>query len=262
MIDVQRVAALIEEVAAAEILPRFRQLGEGDIREKSPGDLVTVADEAAEAALAARLTALLPGSVVVGEEAAAADPEILDRLSGEDYVWIVDPVDGTSNFAAGRPEFGVIVALARRDEVIAGWIHDPVGRRTVTAEKGGGAWSAGERLHAARPGLLSAMSGRLWLRGQENQDLVRKSANFAAAYTLRCAALEYMRLAVGELHFAFYRVSNKPWDHAAGVLVHAEAGGHAARLNGDRYRPSEMKGGLLLAPDAESWRRILDVLLG
>src|SRR5215831_11049818 len=132
--DPARVTALIEETAALEILPRFQKLAAGEIREKSPGDYVTVADEAAEAHLSPRLTALLPGSLVLGEEAAA-----------------VDPIDGTGNFAAGRPGFAVMVALIRSDAVVAGWIHDPIGGRTAVAAAGEGAWIGECRLKVASP---------------------------------------------------------------------------------------------------------------
>src|SRR5215475_5254326 len=102
-LDLARVTSLIEETAGAEILPRFRKLAAGEIREKTPGDFVTVADEAAEARLTPLLSALLPGSLVLGEEAAAADATLLDRLFDTQPVWVIDPVDGTSNFAEGRP---------------------------------------------------------------------------------------------------------------------------------------------------------------
>ena len=104
------VADLLRTAARAEILPRFRRLASADIREKGPGDLVTVADEESERQLTRRLMDLVPNSVVIGEEAVAADSKVLDRVFDDAPVWIVDPVDGTSNFAAGKPAFGVIVA--------------------------------------------------------------------------------------------------------------------------------------------------------
>src|SRR5258705_147653 len=91
-IDMDRVAVAIAEVAATEVMPRFMKLAAGDIREKAPGDVVTIADGAAEAALAPRLQALRFGSVMLGEEAAAADPGLIERLSAEAPVWVVDPV--------------------------------------------------------------------------------------------------------------------------------------------------------------------------
>src|SRR6185437_792815 len=99
-----------------EVMPRFEKLESGDISEKGPGDLVTVADIAAEHRLTPALRGLLPGSLVVGEEAVAADPAVLALLDGDDYVWVVDPIDGTANFAAGIPLFAVMVALIRRGE--------------------------------------------------------------------------------------------------------------------------------------------------
>ena len=111
------------------------------MREKGPGDLVTVADEESERQLTRRLMELVPNSAVIGEEAVAADQKVLDRIFDDVPVWIIDPVDGTSNFAAGKPAFGVIVAYARRGETLAGWIHDPLGKRTAVAMKGEGAWS-------------------------------------------------------------------------------------------------------------------------
>src|SRR5258705_90267 len=149
--DIDRVSRLIEEAAAAEIMPRFRRLAAGDVREKAPGDLVTVADEAVEARLAPQLTSLVPGSIVVGEEGAAADPDLLDRLLDDRPVWIIDPVDGTSNFAEGRPAFAVMVALARGTHVMAAWIHDPGTPRTAVAAAGEGGWLRGPRLSLAAP---------------------------------------------------------------------------------------------------------------
>ena len=101
--DSQRVAELMRETAAAELLPRFRNLAKEDIRHKRPGDIVTVADVASEQRLASGLAKILPGVPVVGEEAAEKDAGLLDLIGrpGESC-WIVDPLDGTSNFAAGR----------------------------------------------------------------------------------------------------------------------------------------------------------------
>ena len=110
------VARLMREVASEEVLPRFRNLSEDDISEKYAGELVTVADERAEAALETGLGALVPGSVVIGEELTARDPEVLDAMDNHDGpMWIVDPVDGTQNFADGKTCFAMIVAYVRED---------------------------------------------------------------------------------------------------------------------------------------------------
>ena len=97
LVDSARIERLIAEIAAEEVMPRFEKLEAGDVSEKSPGDLVTIADVATERRLTPALLDALPGSRVVGEEAAAADPRILDQLAGDDPVWVVDPIDGTAN---------------------------------------------------------------------------------------------------------------------------------------------------------------------
>jgi fructose-1,6-bisphosphatase/inositol monophosphatase family enzyme len=262
--DVDQISAVISEAAEAEILPRFRHLGSGDVREKGPGDLVTVADEAMERYLTERLTRIVPGSVVIGEEAVAADPRVLGRVFEDAPAWIVDPVDGTSNFASGKATFGVIVAFVRNGETLAGWIHDPCGRRMATAVRGEGAWMDGERLRVSEAAALSEMRGAMSARFFERmvrEHLERQVDQLGEAFSLHCAAHEYLTLVSGRSHFSLYR-KIMPWDHAAGVLMHAEAGGYHAKLDGGRYAPTEHSGGLLLAPDRESWVALRDLLFG
>lgn len=157
--EIDQVAALIAETAREIILPRFGRLEAGAVMEKAPGDLVTIADQEGEVRLTERLPDLLPGSRVVGEEAYAKSPAVLDTLDGEDPVWVIDPVDGTANFVAGRPRFATIVALARKGETLAGWIHLPIEDRTAWAIRGEGAYLDGQRLILARPGPLSTLRG-------------------------------------------------------------------------------------------------------
>lgn len=260
MIDSAAVAAIIREVAAREILPRFRQLNTADVREKGPGDLVTVADEESERVLSAELTALLPGSVVVGEEGVAADPSHLDRLRGDAPVWILDPVDGTANFVSGSASFGVIVALVQGGRTVAGWIHQPVLNRTAHALLGGGTWIDGQPCRVGAPGAVGDLTGIANLRffaPPLREVLTRRRERFARTYTQQCSAFDYVDLITGRAQFALNHTI-KPWDHAAGVLMVTEAGGYAAKLDGSPYAPTDSEGGLLLAPDADTWRAVSD----
>ncbi len=255
--DIDRVTRIIRETAAGEIMPRFRALAASDISEKRPGDVVTTADTESEKRLAAALKALSPGSAVVGEEAADADPGLLLALAGDAPVWVVDPLDGTQNFVDGKPCFAVIVAYCLGGRTVAGWIHDPVNDVTAWAAEGEGAWVGGRRVRVARPAPIGEMSGSLVGRLRKR---LRARANgaFAGARLVhyRCVGREYMDLAQGTLHFARYGRRIRPWDHAAGVLLHREAGGFSA-LAGDRspYRPAPriVEGTLMLAPDEATW---------
>jgi fructose-1,6-bisphosphatase/inositol monophosphatase family enzyme len=261
------VGALIAEVAATEILPRFRNLAPDNVIEKSAGELVTVADRAAEQRLTDGLASLLPGSSVVGEEAVAADPRLLQRLLGENWVWIVDPIDGTTNFIDGSPNFGVMVCLARKGELAAGWIYRPVGGITAAAEAGGGTWIGGRRLRLSEcPTDAAGMTGTIhagsYGDGSFNKRLQQRRNRVRAARSSRSAAIEYLRLAEGELHFTLF-TKLMPWDHAAGVLLHREAGGHCGYLDGgDAYVPADIRRpGILLAPNREAWDKLHLTLL-
>ena len=267
--DVAAVAALIRAVAAAEVVPRFRRLAAADISQKSgPQDLVTTADIEAERALAARLPDLAPGSLVVGEEGAAADPELLGCLAGELPVWLVDPVDGTANFVRGEACFAVIVAYCVGGETRAGWILDPLTDRMVWAVAGQGARTGegdGGRLCLPPPRPLPEMRGSLGFSlGKRLRSRIAAGLQQGPGEIVRygCTGQEYMDLACGRLDFARYR-RLKPWDHAAGVLIHAEAGGHAALIeDGRRYRPEPrvMPETVLLAPDRRSWEGLRTAL--
>jgi fructose-1,6-bisphosphatase/inositol monophosphatase family enzyme len=265
-IDPETVTRFVEETAAAEILPRFRRLADHEVREKEGGELVTAADVASEARLTRLLRDLLPGSQVVGEEAVAERPEVLDLLRGSDPVWLIDPVDGTANFAAGRRTFAVMVALVDKGTINAAWIHEPSLEQTAVAERGSGAWIGDRRLRAAVDVPLSDLRGTLHAGTFGGPELRRRvqqvRESIGAIPSLRCAGAEYVRLAAGELHYTLF-TKMMPWDHAPGVLLFSEAGGRARTFDRQLYDPSRRDTpGLLLAPDEASWEVLHDVLFG
>jgi fructose-1,6-bisphosphatase/inositol monophosphatase family enzyme len=259
-----QVAELIREVAATIVLPRFRHLAEGDVRHKSPGDLVTVADQESERALTRGLTALLPGSAVVGEEAVAAEPRLVDRVGDAGAVWIVDPLDGTNNFAAGKTPFAVMVALARGGELVSSWILDVTGDHLTVAEAGSGAYRDGVRVKTRTDD-----PGAAGLRGvvahQYLPPPLRSVARVNAPKLGRvsrghhCAGYEYPAVATDEQQFAlFWRIL--PWDHAPGALIVREAGGAVRHLDGSAYHPSDHERGMLVAPNDDVWHTVRDTL--
>jgi fructose-1,6-bisphosphatase/inositol monophosphatase family enzyme len=265
-IDIDAVARFIAEAAAEEIMPRHAKLAAGDVREKGPGDLVTIADEAVERRLAPQLIGLLPGSCVIGEEEAAVDVSVFQRLQAPAPVWIIDPVDGTANFAAGNGDFGVMVALVQGGRTLAGWIHDPVKGVMATAEQGAGAWLNGQRLAVApAPADPATLSGTLLVGFHGDRELGRRvqqrRQRVRAVKSRRCAATEYLQLATAQMHFALFS-RLMPWDHAPGVLIHAEAGGYNAYIDGGGYEPARITAkGLLLTPDKASWQALYDRLI-
>lgn len=268
-LDVAAVAALIREVADDVIMPRWRNLAAHEIGTKSKaGDIVTIADHEAEAALAKRLCAMLPGSVVVGEEGVAANPGLLAAFDGDAPVWVVDPIDGTRKFAAGDPAFDVLVGLVVGGRPIAGWIYAPAERAMILGEAGSGVViedSSGERRLVARDAAreLRDLSGIVSGGGFASRgyaDPKGVGGHFREFTRHACAGHNYARLLRGESDFLI-NFSTLPWDHMAGLALAAEAGFHAARHDGRAFDPQDSKGGLLVAPDPDSWHSILALLL-
>lgn len=235
----REVGALLRNVSSKVILRHYRRLSSDQVTSKATDDVVTIADTEAEEMLAEGLAKIIPGLPIVGEEAAHADPTVLDRLDGP--CWIVDPIDGTNNYASGKPPFGILIAMADSGEAHTGWIYDPLADRLCIAHHGKGAFINGEPVRARstqeeKP--VAAIS--LVFLDQSQRDAVK--AHIAPHYRLvdipRCAAEQYPRLALGENDLSVFE-RTLPWDHAAGVLWLNEAGGKAARLDGSPYRVNE-----------------------
>lgn len=262
MPNAETVAEFIRETAQAVIMPRFRTLRGEDIREKGPGDLVTIADLESERLLTRRLMDALPGSVVVGEEAVAKDPSRLGLLMDESPTWVIDPVDGTANFARGKPGFAVIVARVECGVVKAGWIYDPLNDVMVVAEAGNGAWSGGGRLKAAGEVAIAEMIGAAYGRtaaGPRSAQTLADSGRIGRVHNHGCSGLEYMELALGRAQFSLHSRS-LPWDHAAGMLITVEAGGVAFFFDGTPYDPRIANRPLLAAANQEMWDTVQEVV--
>ncbi len=252
------VPEILRDAATRVILPRWRALDADQVHAKErPDDLVTVADTEAEELITAGLLALAPGVPVIGEEAVAADPSLLDGLAGLPAYWLVDPIDGTSNFVEGTPDFGVMVAYVESGEVAASWIWLPVTEVLASAERGGGAWIDGRRVDVSREPQRPAEELRGWAATKFMPDDVKTRLRPEAAPTLsipppQSAAIGYTRLLEGTADVSLFWRSY-PWDHAPGSLMLEEAGGAVRRLDGTPYRPGTTDYGLLGVHDRRTW---------
>ena len=263
MID--KVEALLRDVAAAAVLPLFQALTEDQIVAKGPGDLVTAADREAEAQLTAALAALRPGSRVVGEEAASADPSLLTLVAEKGEVWLVDPVDGTANFVAGQEPFAMMVALLRDGQTVASWILDPLSGTMAVAELGAGAYLDGARVTAptAHPPVERLRGPSFTRHVPVGSGTAVSQAKPPAAGLLsghNCAGYEYPAVVRDEQNFVHFG-RTLPWDHAPGVLFVEEAGGVAWRLDGTPYQPGDGRTGLLAAQNQYVWDAVRTTLL-
>ena len=263
-LDIASLANFLQEAAATEILPRFRNLGDGDVRIKTEAiDLVTEADEAAERLIKSRIAELMPDALFIGEESVAADAALLERLGDADLAVIVDPIDGTFNFASGLPLFGVMASVVSKGETVAGIIYDPMANDWLIAEKGSGAWACGpdgSQIEAfMAPALpldqMVGIANASYIPKEQRRTLLANLAEVRLFTSYRCAAHEYRGFSGGHFHFLMYQ-KLMPWDHLAGALICEEMGAHVRRLDGSVYEPRHIEGGLLVTPDEESWAEL------
>lgn len=263
MIDAlgQQVAELMRETAHAVILPRYQALAADQIQEKAPGDLVTIADKESEAMLSEGLAKLLPEAAIIGEEACAADPALLPTL-GDQLAWIIDPIDGTHNFAHGQPPFAIMIALVDGGQAQASWIYDPLAERLCSALRGKGAAIDGRKVTARESGAALPVAGISTLfmdPAVRDGFLERATGKMTLADIPRCAGEQYPRIVLGQNDLALFE-RTLPWDHVPGALFLEEAGGKVARLDGSPYRYSDSRIGLLAAASEAIWERSAAVL--
>lgn len=259
----ERVSALMRETAETIVMPRFRALSAHEIFEKSPGEIVTIADQESEDRLSEGLSDMLPQARIVGEEASEADPALLDAVnSGE--VWLIDPVDGTTNFSEGKTPFAIMIALLGDGVPVASWLLDPVSGRLCHAYRGHGAYIDGERIMAEPSGadLPIAAFGMHFMTPEKRERIEsRSNGHFTVVPIPRCAGEQYPRLVTGQNDISLFE-RTLPWDHAPGSLLLDEAGGKTARPDGEPYRPGDRRPGLLSAATPQLWDQAADILFG
>jgi fructose-1,6-bisphosphatase/inositol monophosphatase family enzyme len=253
--DSHRVAELMRETAAVELLPRFRSLAKEDIRQKRPGDFVTVADVASEQRLAAGLAKILPGVPVVGEEAVEREPRLVDLIARpNEACWIVDPLDGTKNFAEGKDRFAIIVCLVRNKVTVGGWILDVPNGQIAIALKWHGVSLDGMPVKRRRPELpANGYVGMNVCCEFDRQFQLPQRRRLGRVWPGSCSGIEYLDILSGRADFNLYSRA-MPWDHAAGTLMLIEAGGEGRRLDGRPYAPSQTTtGGVIAAIHPQVW---------
>ncbi len=268
-INIDKISDILRDVAEDKIIPRFQSLKAGDIREKtSPTDLVTIADEEAEIEITRRLKDILPESHVLGEEAVSSGLSSRDILKqSENPVWIIDPVDGTNNFASGKPIYGTMLCLVSGGERVASWIYQIPKARMVACEKGAGVMFDGvpvtqfPKASGDAPfDTMRAFVSRKFIPPHMRPHVDAQVEKMGDVSTYMCCAWEYVEVLEGKSAFSLYK-RIEPWDHMAGVLLLEEAGYYIRKWDGTPYGADDLQGGLINAPNEKLWARIYDMFL-
>lgn len=234
-LDTETVLTLLQDVAAEVITPRFRMLAEHEVGSKShPGDLVTIADQESEVLITRALRAAYPDAAILGEEAFAEHPSLMDDFRAAEHAFTVDPVDGTRNFVHGSPDHAVMVAETRSGVTVRAWIWQPQHELAYVAELGSGTTRNGEQL----PRLDVGDDPAGWrLRTSAPRRVGEELAGAPAMeLTWLSCGIDYPKLAEGDCDALLYR-STRPWDHVPGALMVSELGGTVGSTDGEPYGP-------------------------
>lgn len=238
------IAQRAAQAAAKVILRNIDRLDQLTVSEKGRHDFVSEVDVQAEREIVKVLRKTYPDHAILAEESGAAGES--------DYQWIIDPLDGTTNFLHGLPHWCITVALEKDGEIVAGVIHDPIKHETFTAEKGGGAFSDKKRMRVA--GRASLADALVSLDGRDfDMHLPHSSIR-----RMGSACLNLAYVAAGRLD-AYVEPRLFPWDKAAGALMIKEAGGIVTELDGGK-NPVHGKG--IVASNATLHAELLRILKG
>jgi myo-inositol-1(or 4)-monophosphatase len=243
--------------AGRQLLKDFTEVEQLQVSAKGPGDFVSRADRAAEATIREMLMEARPSYGFLGEEGGERPGEDPTRR------WIVDPLDGTTNFLHGLPHWAVSIALEHKGQIVSGVVHDPVKDETFWAERGEGAWLNESRLRvSARSRLLESVFATGVPFGAKRtlpatlQDLARLMPECAGVRRFGAAALDLAYVAAGRFD-GYWERELQPWDIAAGLLIVTEAGGLVGPVR-EGQRPLEH--GTLIAANAAVFDRFAAVI--
>jgi fructose-1,6-bisphosphatase/inositol monophosphatase family enzyme len=267
MLDKAKIEQIVILANEEYVLNRFGKLRDKDIacKSKYPHDVVTIADKEAEEFIKARIWEIDPNALFIGEESSFKNPQELFLMEQDEPVWIIDPIDGTANFKNGVAKFGTILSCVQKKEIIYGCIYNPITKTLISAEKGSGAWCQGKRLSINTSVSFEDSLAILSLQFFE-KEMAEKIAERAFQFlrwqsNFGSVAIDYQSCALSDVQIAVFNFI-RVWDHAAGVLIHQEAGGYAAKFDGTPYCPLDIEGGIILAPDQDIWNYFYSHVMG
>jgi myo-inositol-1(or 4)-monophosphatase len=247
------IERLLINVATEEILPRFCTTG---YEIKQDGSLLTEADLATDQRIHQALKKKWPDIAFLSEEMPLAEQE--EKIKTEEQLWCLDPIDGTSNFAAGIPLFATSLALFNQGEVIMAFTYDPLRKEMFSAEKGQGAWLNGKRLFCQPSGFKLEDAIAIVDLKRLPPPLAQRillDPPYKSQRNIGSCVLEWAWMAANRGHL-YLHGGMKLWDLAAGTLLLSEAGGYASTLNGEAvFKASMQPRSVVISPDQELFKQ-------
>jgi myo-inositol-1(or 4)-monophosphatase len=245
----------VAEKAGRLLVRDFGEVEQLQVSQKGPADFVTQADTKSEKLIREELSRARPTYGFMGEESAATKPQT-------EYTWIVDPLDGTTNFMHGIPHWAVSIALMKEDQVIAGVIYEPIRDEMFWCEKGTGVYQNANRLRVSNRNKLNEclLATGVPFKGMEKgpfiDDLNKVMMQISGIRRMGAASLDLAYVAAGR-YDGYWERGLKPWDVAAGCLMVTEAGGRVSPFNKGE---NPNLGADLLASNFHMHKQLCDIL--
>lgn len=263
MIDLNDIAEKVRcilELAGLNILS-MRSKDALSVEYKNDNEIVSAADKVCQDFLQAELSAIFSDAVFVMEE--ETGDEILssmDAAKTAQWTWVIDPIDGTSNYVAGRDDFGIQVALANKGNLVAAWIYCPSGKRSAYGCINGSLKTENLTIPIGTQDCDISQMNIVVASGDFEKD--HKAACDLKAQSVRSVrgtsscAVDYLDLLEKKVDFLIYR-RTRPWDHAPGAALIKFAGGHVERFNGAAYKPFDQGEGIVVCGESSRivWAR-------
>ncbi len=259
-IDINKIIEIIRYVSKTEVMPLFKNLKTSDIREKSPDDFVTIADENSEAAFTKLLKEAVADSLVVGEEAVAKDETILNLLDKKSTIWLIDPIDGTYNYKTGNENFGILITMLKNGKTEIGFCYDAPKDECYYAIKGKGVFNdKHQKISLNKENDKKKISNMHGLVG--HSQLVKLKGHFGKLSRIRCSLHITLKFMKGEADFVLWNTIT-PWDNAGCSLLVAELGCYIAYVDGREFIPTQKPHQSLLlgAKNKQQWQEIADAI--
>jgi myo-inositol-1(or 4)-monophosphatase len=259
MIDLKEICIEIEKAAREASKFILRESQGFDImktEKKGLNDFVSYVDKGSEKMLVEKLSLLLPEAGFITEEGTS-------KKVGLKYCWVIDPLDGTTNFLHGFHPYSISIGLMEYDEVIAGVVYEVSGNESFVAWKGGGAWLNGSRIHVSKAEKLadSLIATGFPYNDFDRLDAYMKCLSYLCQHThgirrLGSAAIDLAYVACGRFE-VFYEYGLRQWDITAGMLIVREAGGKVSDFSGNE---KDLKGEEFLAGNSNIFSEILGIV--
>jgi fructose-1,6-bisphosphatase/inositol monophosphatase family enzyme len=258
------IEELIRKVGDECILPHFRRISDDDVSYKDSNiDPVTAVDIEAEKLLKEGLLHILPGSLFVGEELYSTDKSIIQYLNDEDKpVWIVDPIDGTDNFIAGKLGFGIMACLVYKGEIVGSWLYEVSQQRMTLYYAPDFILENGKKLTSSYEPMkpFKGLIGKKLHRFPEVQNLKAECQEVILDSLQGPSIICYREMLLGHIDFLIFKVTY-PWDHLPGIAFLKSQGAVISRWSGEDICLSDINEGLVVARNPEVMKVVLEKIV-